>query len=425
FQEIDMPEYADFVIVNTCGFIEDAKKESIAKIFEMSERKREDAKLIVAGCLAQRYAEELSEEMPEADCFVGVNEYARLPEILISLVQESGIGHSESVDSSSKVVRHIYVDPCDLDYLESTIRKVGENPYSETIKIAEGCNNRCTYCVIPAIRGNYRSKRIEDILKEAEMLAEKGCKEIVLIAQDVTYYGKDIYGEYKLPELLLGLEKIEGIEWIRLLYCYDERITDELIDVMATSKKICHYIDIPLQHASDKVLREMNRRSTNQSIRDVIARLRNAMPDIAIRTTFIVGFPGETEDDYAELVRLVEDMNFDRLGVFCYSREEGTPAGKREDQIPDDIKERRLDGIMTRQMDISLKANKEKVGKTFRVLVDDIEDDGSYIGRTIYDAPEIDNAVIFRANRSLEPGDMVDVEIVDAFDYDLVGTEVE
>ena len=222
-----------------------------------------------------------------------------------------------------------------------------------------------------------------------------------------------------------GLEKIEGIEWIRLLYCYDERITDELIDVMATSKKICHYIDIPLQHASDKVLREMNRRSTNQSIRDVIARLRNAMPDIAIRTTFIVGFPGETEDDYAELVRLVEDMNFDRLGVFCYSREEGTPAGKREDQIPDDIKERRLDGIMTRQMDISLKANKEKVGKTFRVLVDDIEDDGSYIGRTIYDAPEIDNAVIFRANRSLEPGDMVDVEIVDAFDYDLVGTEVE
>ena len=423
FVETLMPEDADFVIVNTCGFIEDAKKESIAKIFEMSERKAESAKLIVAGCLAQRYAEELSEEMPEAACFVGVHEYGRLPEILMSLLPDDEETGNADIDAGDKA-RPIYTGTYDVDILESKLRKLSDNPYSETIKIAEGCNNRCTYCVIPAIRGNYVSKRIEDILDEAKLLASKGCKELILIAQDVTYYGKDIYGEYVLPKLLKELECIDGIEWIRLLYCYDERITDELIETMAKSKKVCHYIDIPLQHASDKVLREMNRRSTNESIREVVKKLRRAMPDIAIRTTFIVGFPGETEEDYEELVNLVEDIEFDRLGVFSYSREEGTPAGERDDQIDDEVKERRLDGIMTRQMDISLKANQKKVGKTFRVLVDGIDEDGSYIGRTSYDAPEIDNAVIFTSDRELNPGDMVDVEIVDAFDYDLIGKEI-
>lgn len=417
FIEVESPEDADFVIVNTCGFIEDAKKESISKIFEMAELKRSDAKLVVSGCLAQRYAEELAEEMTEADLFVGVNEYAKLPEILLS------IGNDESKAESENHTKKIFVDPCDLNYLESTIRKIGENPYTETIKIAEGCNNRCAYCVIPAIRGNYRSKRMEDILEEAKSLSEKGCKEIVLIAQDVTYYGRDIYGEYKLPELLIKLEEIPGIEWIRLLYCYDDRITDELISVIKNSKKVCHYIDIPLQHASDKVLYEMNRKSTNESIREVIGKLRREIPDIAIRTTFIVGFPGETEEDYEDLVNLVEDIRFDRLGVFAYSREEGTPAGEREDQVEVEIKERRLDGIMTRQMDISLELNKEKIGKVFKVLVDESQDDGSYIGRTVYDAPEIDNGVIFTSERKLKSGDMVDVIIVDAFDYDLVGEE--
>lgn len=412
FLEAASPEDADFVIVNTCGFIEDAKKESISRIFEMAERKRQDAKLVVSGCLAQRYAEELSEEMPEAACFVGVHEYGRLPEILKSLLEEG--------DEK----KPIYTGSCDIDILESKLRKLSDNPYSETIKIAEGCNNRCTYCVIPAIRGNYASKRIEDILDEAKTLASKGCKELILIAQDVTYYGKDIYGEYVLPKLLEELERIEGIEWIRLLYCYDERITDELIETMAKSKKVCHYIDIPLQHASDKVLREMNRRSTNKSIREVVKKLRNAMPDIAIRTTFIVGFPGETEEDYGELVSLVEDMKFDRLGVFSYSREEGTPAGERDDQIDDEVKEMRLDGIMTRQMDISLESNQKKVGKTFKVLVDGMDDEGTYVGRTSYDAPEIDNAVLFTSDRELSPGDMVDVEIIDAFDYDLIGKEI-
>ncbi|MBQ7245779.1 MAG: 30S ribosomal protein S12 methylthiotransferase RimO [Firmicutes bacterium] len=417
FIEVESPEDADFIIVNTCGFIEDAKKESISKIFEMAELKRSDAKLVVSGCLAQRYAEELAEEMTEADLFVGVNEYAKLPEILLS------IGNDESKAESENHTKKIFVDPCDLNYLESTIRKIGENPYTETIKIAEGCNNRCTYCVIPAIRGNYRSKRMEDILKEAKSLSEKGCKEIVLIAQDVTYYGRDIYGEYKLPELLTKLEEIPGIEWIRLLYCYDDRITDELISVIKNSKKVCHYIDIPLQHASNKVLYEMNRKSTNESIREVIGKLRREIPDIAIRTTFIVGFPGETEEDYEDLVNLVEDIRFDRLGVFAYSREEETPAGEREDQVEADIKERRLDGIMTRQMDISLELNKEKIGKVFKVLVDESQDDGSYIGRTVYDAPEIDNGVIFTSERELKSGDMVDVIVVDAFDYDLVGEE--
>lgn len=411
FTEVSAPEEADFVMVNTCGFIEDAKKESIDRIFEMSERKAPSAKLIVMGCLAQRYAEELSQEIPEAACFIGINEYNNLPDILNGLL-----------DNKSE---RVYASSCDLDYLESTVRKIKDNPYTATIKIAEGCNNRCTYCVIPEIRGHYRSKRIEDIISEAKDLADKGCKELVLIAQDVTYYGKDLYGDFVLPKLLTELEKIEGIKWIRLLYCYDERITDELIDVMANSKKVCHYIDIPLQHASDKVLKEMNRRSTNASIRETIGKLRKAIPDIAIRTTFIVGFPGETEEDYSELVSLVEDIGFDRLGVFTYSREEGTPAGERQDQIPDEIKNRRLDGIMTRQMDISLKANQSKIGKTIDVLIDEKQDDGTYLGRTEYDAPEIDNGVIITSDNDLKPGDIIRAEIIDAFDYDLVGREVD
>lgn len=407
------PEDADFILVNTCGFIEDAKIESIDKIFQMSERKKNSAKLVVSGCLAQRYAEELFKEIPEADCFIGVNEYGRLPEILNNL--ESGKRTSKDA---------IFAGGCDLTYLEKNIRNLSGDMHTATIKIAEGCNNRCTYCVIPEIRGRYRSKREEDIISEAEELAASGCKELVLIAQDVTYYGKDIYGEYRLPKLLRKLEEVDGIEWIRLLYCYDERITDELIEVMAKSRKICHYIDIPLQHASDKVLKEMNRRSTNSSIRKTVERLRNAMPDIAIRTTFIVGFPGENDEDYMELVKLVEDIRFDRLGVFTYSQEEGTPAGERTDQIPHDIKEQRLDGIMMRQMDISFDSNQNKIGKTYEVIVDEVSENTSYIGRTQYDAPEIDNGVIFTSEKKLKTGDIVRVLIEDAFDYDITGRAV-
>lgn len=403
--EVDNPEDADFVIVNTCGFIEDAKRESIDRIFEMAERKGADAKLVVSGCLAQRYADELAKEIPEASCFVGVEQYANISHIL---------------DDLSKKV---YVDSCNLDYLEKTIRKFKGIPYTSTIKIAEGCNNRCSYCAIPFIRGKYRSKKMEDIVEEAEMLANAGCKELVLIAQDVAYYGKDMYGEYMIPELLRRLVKVDGIEWIRLMYCYDDRITDELIEVIATEEKVCNYIDIPLQHGSDKVLREMHRNSTNASIREVIAKLRNRIPDIAIRTSLIVGFPGETEEDFDDLIELVEDVRFNRLGAFKYSREEGTKAGEREDQIDEDIKEERWNAVMRRQVDISLEHNRALIGTTQDVIVDEIDtnEENAYIGRTRYDAPEIDNGVVFTSSRTLKPGDIVKVKILDAFDYDLAG----
>ena len=345
--------------------------------------------------------------MPEVDCFLGVNEYERLPEIL------------KTLDSRSKHITNSYAD-----VLPRMYRKLDDNCFSSTVKIAEGCNNRCAYCVIPSIRGGYRSKTIEDILEETKQLAAAGCKELILIAQDVTNYGVDLYGEYMLPELLKKLCRIDGIEWIRLMYCYEDRITDELIEVMAEEPKICKYIDIPIQHSSDDVLKAMLRRSTEDSIRNTIARLKARIPDIHIRTTLIVGFPGETDEDYEKLLEFVEEMRFARLGVFAYSQEENTVAGEMQDQIDEEIKEERLTGIMRAQLEISLESNKEKIGKTFKVLVEERDEDGSYIGRTEFDAPEIDNSVLFTSHRQLNAGDFVDVLIEDAFDYDLVGTEV-
>ncbi|MCR4668693.1 MAG: 30S ribosomal protein S12 methylthiotransferase RimO [Clostridia bacterium] len=407
YEITDDPEDADFVIVNTCGFIEDAKRESIDRIFTMAQIKKPGAKLIVSGCLAQRYSEELFEEMPEAFCFIGVNEYARIGEILDGLMERS-----------------IFAGPCVSDHLEKTVRKLSDNPYTSTIKIAEGCDRHCTYCVIPKIRGKYRSKRMEDVISEAEALAGAGCVELVLIAEDTSCYGRDLYGRTMLPELLRKLCRVEGIRWIRLMYCYDEGITEELADVMAGEEKICHYIDIPLQHASDKVLREMARRSDRRSIEERVAMLRSKMPDIAIRTTFIVGFPGETDEDFTELSDLVENLEFERLGVFKYSLEEGTPAGEREDQVPDETKEFRENSIMMRQMEISRAHNEALIGKTLDVIVDAYQEDGTYSGRTRYDAPEIDNGVIFTSEAPLRPGDIVPVLIEDAFDYDLTGRTV-
>ena len=420
YEYTHFPEEADFIIVNTCGFIGDAKKESIDRIFEMNAVLKENAKLLVSGCLSQRYPHELFEEIPEVSAFVGVNEYDKLPEILEKI----------STVNSENEEDKVFVSSCDLDYLEKTVRRFKDNPYTSTIKVAEGCNNRCAYCIIPAIRGKYRSKRIEDIVAEAEELAKAGCKELILIAQDLTYYGKDLYGEYRLPVLLKELVKIEEIRWIRLMYCYDERITDDLINVMAEEDKICKYIDIPIQHASDKVLKEMYRGSTKADIVEVISKLRNAIPDIAIRTSLIVGFPGETEEDFQMLADFVEEIRFSRLGVFKYSPEENTVAGERDDQIPDETKEDRYNAIMRRQMEISLENNREMIGKVFDVLVDDIEGEESngiksYLGRTEFDTPEIDNSVIFTSNNNLHPGSMVKVEITDAFDYDLVGMEIE
>jgi ribosomal protein S12 methylthiotransferase len=414
FEIADSPEEADHIIVNTCGFINDAKKESIDKIFEMAELKDQGKTLTVSGCLSQRYASELTEEMPEVDLFIGVNDYGRLPGLLKELAGGRLADRNSGSDSCAYASQ--------LPLLERNIEK---GSYSATLRIAEGCDNCCAYCVIPSIRGGYRSKSMEDVVSEAEMLAEKGIKEIILIAQDVTNYGIDLYGRFMLPELLRKLVTVDGIRWIRLMYCYEDRITDELIEVMAEEPKICHYIDVPIQHSSDHTLKEMKRRSTGASIRNTISRLRDAMPDIAIRTTLIVGFPGETEDDFDDLLEFVEEERFQRLGVFAYSQEEGTPAGDREDQIPEDIKEMRLDQIMRTQLDISYQHNQELVGSVLEVLVEAEDEDGSYIGRSRYDAPEIDNSVIFTSARDLEPGDIVNVYIDDAFDYDLAGHETE
>jgi len=404
----DDPEDSDVIIVNTCGFIDDAKRESIQRILELADSKEDKQKLVVSGCLPKRFASDLKEEMPEVDLFIGVNEYGRLPELLKEM-PETKVDISETYDS----------------FLPFLKRDLGEHPYSATLKIAEGCDNRCAYCAIPYIRGGYRSKKKEDVLEEARYLASSGVKELILIAEDLTNYGTDIYDSYRLADLLRELVKVDGIEWIRLMYCYEDRITDDLISVMAKEPKICHYIDVPIQHSSDKVLKEMRRRSTGESIRTTMAKLRKAMPDITIRTTLIVGFPGETDEDFADLMDFVRTQKFQRLGVFSYSQEEGTPAGDREDQIPEDIKQERLDMVMMAQMEISNEHNAALVGRTLKVMVDSSEEDGSYVGRTMYDAPEIDDSVLFTSRRDLRPGDIVNVLIEDAFDYDLTGTETE
>ena len=411
FEIVETAEDSDIIVVNTCGFINDAKKESIERIFDMMPYREEGKKLVVSGCLSERYADDLYEEMPEVDCFIGVNEYERLPELLSELVSDGGERIKE-------------VSGCCDKILSTPKRILGENPYTATLKIAEGCDNCCAYCIIPKIRGGFRSKPEEAVIAEAKELAAAGCKELILIAQDVTNYGRDLYGEPRLAELVRKVCRVDGIQWVRLMYCYEDRITDELIEVMASEPKVCHYIDIPIQHASDSVLKAMRRRSTEESIRGTIKRLKGAIPDIHIRTTLIVGFPGETEEDFDKLLDFVEETRFARLGVFAYSQEENTEAGEMENQIDEDVKQERLDTIMRRQLDISLEYNREKVGKELDVLVEEKDEDGSYIGRTQYDAPEIDNSVIFTSERDLMPGEIFRVLVEDAFDYDLVGKEV-
>ena len=410
FTIVESPDEADAIIVNTCGFIEDAKKESIDEIFNMAAYKEKNKKLVISGCLVQRYADELYKEIPEANGFIGVNDYDKLPKLL------------EELEKSNE--RFLENSSCDLSEVEVKIRHLTENPYTSYLKIAEGCDNICSYCIIPEIRGPYRSRTIENVIEEAEMLSKSGCKELILIAQDLTYYGIDNYGKPMLSTLLRKLCKIEGIEWIRLLYCYEERIDDELIRTIASEAKICNYIDIPLQHASDKILDNMNRATTNKSLYRTLSKLRSQIPDIHIRTTLIVGFPGETEEDFNILSDFVSDQKFSRLGVFTYSREEGTAAATMDNQIPEDIKQERLDCIMMKQMEISLEGNRKKIGKTLDVIVDSMEEEGVYSGRTRYDAPEIDNSVVFTSNSVHKPGDIVPVEILEAYDYDLEGREV-
>ena len=404
--EAESPQEADAVIVNTCGFINDAKIESIDKIFEMAAICGSEKLLVISGCLSERYQKELYRELPEVDLFIGVNDYDKLPEMLAQ---------------AEKGVQQFSFRPQYCDFNDPMLRKIGNNPYTATIKIAEGCNNICTYCIIPYIRGSYRSRKKEEILEEARRLSAAGTKELIIIAQDITYYGMDLYGRLALPELLTELCRIDGIRWIRLMYCYEDKITDELIETIAREEKICNYLDIPIQHASDKVLQAMNRKSTKKSILSTIGKLRKSIPDINIRTTLITGFPGETKEDFNELYDFVRETEFERLGVFAYSREEGTAADKMKNHVRQDVKERRRDSIMLMQTEISLAKNRAKIGTVQEVLVEGKEEDGSYYGRSRYDAPEIDNAVLFTSSRELFPGDFAEVKITDAFDYDLVG----
>lgn len=406
---VDYVDGCDAVIVNTCGFIDDAKKEAIENILDMVELKKEGviSKIIVTGCLAQRYKDEIVKEIPEVDAVIGIGANGDI----IKTVEEVMSG----VDTIEK-----YPPQYDLP-LEG--QRILTTPhYWAYLKIGEGCSNRCTYCTIPSIRGNMRSRSMENVIDEAKQLAESGVKELILIAQDTTSYGLDLYGELKLPELLNELCKIDSIEWIRLLYCYPDRITDELIETMKNQEKVVNYIDLPLQHADDKILKAMNRRGDQALIRNVISNLRTEIPDVVIRTTFIVGFPGEGEEEFETLAEFVNEIEFDRLGVFTFSPQEGTPAFDMEDQVDEDIKTRRGEVIMQDQYSIMEEKNNEKIGKTYKVVVEDYDGySDSYTGRTYMDAPEIDGLVKFTSHKDLDIGDFVDVEIFDVEDYDLIG----
>lgn len=411
------PEDADVMVINTCGFIDDAKRESIDRILELAQYKdiSKSKKLIVTGCLSQRYGDELYKEFKEVDAIMGVNDYSELPNIIEGLLEKNDAERILKIDG-------------DEGFLEGD-RVLLHTNHTAYLKIAEGCSNHCSYCVIPSIRGPYRSVKKEDVINDATKLVENGAKELVLIAQDVSAWGIDLYGKYALPELLKELVKIHGVQWIRLLYCYEERITDELIETIASEDKICKYIDIPLQHVSANILEAMNRTSRPKQIKATIEKLRTQVPGIAIRTTFITGFPGEMEEDFGSLKKFIENARFDRLGVFTYSREEGTEAANMKEQIPHEIASDRRDDLMRIQMDIAFEKNEAMVGKIYDVLIDDIEEneEGGFIcyGRTQYDAPEIDNGVIINSDKKLNVGDMLKVKITEAYDYDLIGEVVE
>ena len=400
---------ADVVVVNTCAFISDAKEESINTIIEMGELKKTGKlkKLIVAGCLSQRYKDEIMKELPEIDVIIGATNYDKIVEAI-------GTDEESIID--------------DINYTPRPIaeRIVTTNASMAYFKIAEGCNKLCTYCIIPHIRGRYRSMPMDSLIASAEKLASDGIKELVLVAQETTLYGVDLYGEKKLPELLTKLSEIEGIEWIRLLYCYPEEITDELIEVMATNPKICHYVDIPIQHSENAILKRMGRRTSREGIVELVGRLRTAMPDIAIRTTLISGFPGETQELHDGLVDFVDECEFDRLGVFTYSPEEGTPAAEYEDQVDGELAVKWRDEIMELQQEISYEKNQQMIGSTQKVLIEGyLVDDDVYVGRTYRDAPGVDGIVFVSAPYELISGSFVDVKITEANEYDLTGVIVE
>ena len=405
YEIVSDPSDAEIIVINTCGFIESAKEEGIQTILEMADYKEAKCKyLIVTGCLVERYKTELIDLLPEVDLFVKISEYNDLWKMIDELVNK---GNKEDL----------------MNYHHRMITTGDSMAY---LKIAEGCSNYCTYCAIPYIQGKYISRKYEDIIEEANMLAKKGIKEIVVIAQDTTKYGFDLYREYRLPELLNDLCKIDGIEWIRFLYSYPESITDELIEVVKNNDKICKYFDLPIQHISDSVLKRMNRKSDGNTIRNLICKLRKEIPDVILRTTLIVGFPGETEENFKELCEFVEESKFDRLGAFAYSKEEGTTAYFKEQIEEEKTKNKRQSKIMFIQQAVSKELMKDKIGKEYTCLIENMTEDGEYyIGRTYMDVPSEDGVVYVKYDSAIMVNDFVNVKIVDSSEYDLIGEVVK
>lgn len=409
YEIVNNIEDSDVMIVNTCGFIEQAKKEAIDTILEVAEYKNAGliSAIVVTGCLAERYQDEIIKEMPEVDAVLGIG------------------ANSDIVKTCDKAICGIvttsFPNKC---YLSINDERIISTPsHWAYLKIAEGCDNRCSYCAIPGIRGGFRSRTIESCVDEAKALAESGVKELILIAQDTTKYGQDLYGKYSLDILLKELVKIDGIEWIRLFYCYPQRITDSLINVIANEEKVCSYIDIPLQHSDKTVLKNMNRVGDGDDYRALISKMRKAIPDLALRTTFMVGFPGETDEQFENLCKFTEDVKFDKMGCFTFSPEEDTPAYDMQNQIDDDVKVRRQEVLMNKQYSITEELNKQRIGRIYKVIIDTFDGE-KYVGRSYMDSPEIDSGIIFTCDNNLNIGDFVNVEITDYNGYDLIGKAI-
>lgn len=400
---------ADAIVINTCCFIKDAKEESVETILEMAEYKKTGSchALIVTGCMAQRYQKEIIEEVPEVDAVLGTTSYG---DIVKALEEAVAGNHFEEFR--------------DIDYLPDTGSKrvLTTGGHFGYLKIAEGCDKHCTYCIIPKLRGKFRSVPMERLIAQAEDMAEQGVKELILVAQETTVYGKDLYGKKSLHILLKKLCEIRGIRWIRILYCYPEEIYDELIETIRDEKKICHYLDIPIQHASDRILKRMGRRTSKQELIDIVGKLRREIPDIVLRTTLITGFPGEMEEDHEELKEFVDEMEFDRLGVFTYSPEENTPAAEMADQVPEEVKEERRDELMELQQEISYDRGQDRIGQELLVMIEGkVADESAYIGRTYGDAPKVDGYIFVQTGELLMTGDFAKVRVTGALEYDLIG----
>ena len=400
---------ADIIVINTCCFIHDAKEESIQNILEMAEYKKNGSAkaLIVTGCMAERYRQEILDEIPEVDEVLGTTAYDRI---------------LDAVDAALAGQHEVMTADLDALPLPETKRLVTTGGHFAYLKIAEGCDKHCTYCIIPKIRGNFRSVPMERLLKEAQDLAEQGVKELILVAQETTLYGKDLYGEKSLPKLLRELCKISGIRWIRILYCYPEEITDELIQVMKEEPKICHYLDLPIQHANDTILKRMGRRTSKRELIDIVQKLRKEIPDICLRTTLITGFPGETQEQHEEVMEFIDTLEFDRLGAFTYSPEEDTPAATFEDQIDEEVKEDRQADIMELQQEIAFDKAEDMIGREVLVMIEGkVADENAYVGRTYRDAPNVDGLIFINTDVELISGDFAKVKVTGALDYDLIG----